>query len=41
MSKFEKGDKIKNVTTNETGYVIEVYPPRRGWQLYKVKYDDR
>ncbi len=41
MSKFEKGDKIKNVTTNETGYVIEVYPPRRGRQLYKVKYDDR
>lgn len=25
MSKFEKGDKIKNVTTNEIGYVIEVY----------------
>ena len=41
MSKFGKGDKVKNVVTNEIGYVIEVYPPRRGRQLYKVKYDDR
>ena len=41
MSKFCKGDKVKNVVTNEIGYVIEVYPPRRGRQLYKVKYDDR
>ncbi len=41
MSKFGKGDKVKNVITNEIGYVIEVYPPRRGRQLYKVKYDDR
>lgn len=41
MSKFGKGDKIKNIVTNEIGYVIEVYPPRRGRQLYKVKYDDR
>ena len=35
MSKFGKGDKVKNVVTNEIGYVIEVYPPRRGRQLYK------
>ena len=41
MSKFGKGDKVKNVITNEIGYIIEVYPPRRGRQLYKVKYDDR
>ena len=41
MSKFGKGEKVKNVVTNEIGYVIEVYPPRRGRQLYKVKYDDR
>lgn len=41
MSKFNKGDKIINVLTNEIGYIIEVYPPRRGRQLYKVKYDDR
>lgn len=41
MSKFGKGDKVKNIVTNEIGYVIEVYPPRRGRQLYKVKYDDR
>ena len=41
MSKFERGDKVKNVVTNEIGYIIEVYPPRRGRQLYKVKYDDR
>ena len=41
MSKFEKGDKVKNVITEEIGYIIEIYPPRRGRQLYKVKYDDR
>ena len=41
MSKFEKGDKVKNVVTGEIGYIIEIYPPRRGRQLYKVKYDDR
>ena len=41
MSKFEKGDKVKNVVTEEIGYIIEIYPPRRGRQLYKVKYDDR
>lgn len=41
MSKFEKGDKVKNVITEEVGYIIEIYPPRRGRQLYKVKYDDR
>lgn len=41
MSKFEKGDKVKNIVTNEIGYIIEVYPPSRGRQLYKVKYDDR
>ena len=41
MSKFGKGDKVKSVVTNEIGYIIEIYPPRRGRQLYKVKYDDR
>lgn len=41
MSKFGKGDKVKNVVTEEIGYIIEIYPPRRGRQLYKVKYDDR
>lgn len=41
MSKFGKGDKVKNIVTDEIGYIIEIYPPRRGRQLYKVKYDDR
>ena len=41
MSKFSKGDKIKNAITEEVGYIIEVYPPRRGRQLYKVKYDGK
>lgn len=41
MSKFSKGDKVKNTITNEIGYIIEIHPPRRGRQLYKVKYDDR
>ena len=41
MSKFGKGDKVKNALTNEVGYIIEIFPPSRGRQLYKVKYDDR
>lgn len=41
MSKFSKGDKVVNILTNEKGFIIEVFPPRRGRQLYKVKYDDR
>ncbi len=41
MSKFEKGDKVKNILTEEIGYIIMVHPPRRGTQMYKVKYDDR
>ena len=41
MSKFAKGDKVVNLLTNEKGFIIEVFPPRRGRQMYKVKYDDR
>ena len=41
MSKFNKGDKVKNSRTGEVGYIIDVLPARRGRQLYKVKYDDR
>lgn len=41
MSKFGKGDKVKNIKTDEIGYIIEIYPPRRSMQLYKVKYDYR
>lgn len=41
MSKFEKGDKVINSNTGERGFIIDVYAPRRGRQLYKVKYDDR
>lgn len=40
MSKFGKGDKVKNSTTNEVGYIIAIYPPNRGRQRYRVKYDD-
>ncbi len=40
MSKFGKGDKVKNSITNELGYVIAIYPPNRGRQRYRVKYDD-
>ena len=40
MSKFGKGDKVKNSITNEVGYVIAIYPPNRGRQRYRVKYDD-
>lgn len=41
MSKFAKGDKVVNLLTNEKGFIIEVFPPRHGRQMYKVKYNDR
>lgn len=41
MSKFELGNKVKNVNTNEVGYIIKVLPIHRGEQRYRVKYDDR
>lgn len=40
MSKFAIGDKIINTETKETGVIIKVHEPRRGRQLYDVKYDD-
>ena len=40
MSKFGKGDKVKNSITHEVGYIIVIYPPNRGRQRYRVKYDD-
>jgi len=40
MSKFGKGDKVKNCNTNEVGYIIAIYPPNRSRQRYRVKYDD-
>lgn len=41
MSKFNIGDKVKNINTGEVGYIIRVLPPHRGSQMYKVKYDGR
>jgi SNF2 family DNA or RNA helicase len=41
MSKYNKGDKVINASTQEKGIIIEAYPPRRGRQLYKVRYLDR
>ncbi len=41
MTKFALGDKVKNINTNEVGYVIKILPPHRGVQMYKVKYDTR
>lgn len=41
MSKFNKGDKVLYTPTQEDGFIIEVYNPRRGHQLYRVKFDSR
>lgn len=41
MSKFNKGDKVLYTPTQENGFIIEVYNPRRGHQLYRVKFDSR
>jgi len=40
MAKYEIGDRIINSNTKEKGCIVSVLPPRRGRQLYKVKYDD-
>ena len=40
MAKFKVGDKVKNINTNDVGYIVEIIiSPRRNRQLYKVKYD--
>lgn len=41
MSKFNNGDRVKNIRTGELGYVVKVLPLVRGLQMYRVKYDDR
>ena len=41
MSKFNKGDKVLYTLTQENGFIIEVYNPRRGHQLYRVKFETR
>ena len=41
MSKFNIGDKVINTSSDERGIIIAVHPPRRGMQLYRVKYSDR
>lgn len=38
MAKFNIGDSVLQVATNERGRIIGVYPPRRGRQVYKVKW---
>lgn len=39
MSKFNKGDKVIRVESEKHGIIVEVMPPRRGRQLYKVSWD--
>ena len=41
MSKFNNGDKVLYTPTQERGFIIQVYLPRRGHQLYRVKFDSR
>ena len=38
MAKFNVGDKVLNVNTNEKGVVLIVYPSGRGRQLYRLNY---
>lgn len=40
MSKFQLGDRVLNLQTNQKGVICEVRPPSRGRQLYKVMYKD-
>ncbi len=41
MAKYSKGDKIMHATTLQHGVVIDVFPPRRGRQLYRVNWGER
>ena len=38
MAKFEKGDSVTFVETNESGVIVEVYAPYRGKQQYAVRW---
>jgi hypothetical protein len=40
MSQLYVGDIVIYVNSNEKGVVIEVCPPARGWQMYKVSNDN-
>lgn len=40
MSKFAVGDRVVNINTNEVGFIIAVHAPKRGRQLYRVRYGD-
>lgn len=36
MSKYQIGSKVVHLVSGQHGTIVEVYPPRRGRQLYKV-----
>ena len=38
MAEFQLGAKVINVQSREKGRIVEVYPARRGSQLYEVIY---
>lgn len=38
MAKFEIGTQVLHLVSGQHGTVVEVYPPRRGRQLYKVSW---
>jgi len=41
MAEFNKGDKVLNASSREHGVIIDVMPPRRGRQLYRVSWNGR
>lgn len=38
MSKFQIGTQVLHLASGQHGTIVEVYPPRRGRQLYKVSW---
>lgn len=36
MAKFQIGDSVIYVNSNEKGIITEIFPPARGRQLYRV-----
>ena len=39
MSEFHVGDKVIEITSHKKGFIVEVFPPRRGRQLYQIMFE--
>ena len=40
MAKYQVGTQVLHIASGQSGIIVEVYPPRRGRQLYKVGWEN-